>query len=382
MPQGEIDKYTRYFHDTIFGRETLPAANHFDLSIASYYREISSGKFSFARAGLLGPLVAQVKGKPAGEVARLAIEAAGRQGAFAFKPFDSNHDGRIERDELAVLVIANATPPGRRWEDFSPPARNIAIEGEDVSFAGRAAVVAENDGFATVNRELFHVLAPDAADPSGSPQRCFALNSGLSLMAASNTANPGQTVHLDPWHKMLLGWTEPRVYSIGAPVKAKLAAQHVLPASDPESKRPVLLFDALKGPNEFFLLEYRTGTRLGFDQDLPTSGLVVWHVLLSRFNRPYTIEADRKNCRGETLPVISLFARGAPDWQLGGNRGYASSSGPFSLKWQDGNDTGVRVTVAPHHPADWRIEIAWTAPAAVPAGEPRLGAAPTTPEPQ
>ena len=126
MPQGEIDKYTRYFHEAIFGRETLPAANHFDLSIAGYYREISSGKFSFARAGLLGPLVAQVKGKPAGEVARLAIEDAGRQGAFAFKPFDSNHDGRIERDELAVLVIANATPPGRRWEDFSPPARNIA----------------------------------------------------------------------------------------------------------------------------------------------------------------------------------------------------------------------------------------------------------------
>ena len=55
-----------------------------------------------------------------------------------------------------------------------------------------------------------------------------ALNRNLTLMAAANASKPFQSMHLDPWHKMLVGWTDPRVYAIGPPGRERLAAQHVL----------------------------------------------------------------------------------------------------------------------------------------------------------
>jgi hypothetical protein len=268
-----------------------------------------------------------------------------------------------------VLVIANTQPNGRHWDDLSGVDHNVAIPGQSVAFAGRLAVVGENDGFATINRELFHLLAPEAVNLDGWPQKCFALNGGRSLMAAINTANPGLTMHLDPWHKMLVGWIEPRVFVIGKPETKKLAAQHVSPLSDSESKRPILLFDALKGPSEFFLIEYRTPSALGFDQAQVNSGLVVWQVELNGSNRPINVPADRKNCKGETLSVPSLFVRSAPNWQLGGNVAYWAGDGPFSLRWMDGKDTGVRVTVERHDAVDWRIAVTWTSVSAAPAGQ-------------
>ena len=177
-------------------------------------------------------------------------------------------------------------------------------------------------------------------------------------MAAVNTADPGLSIHLDPWHKMLVGWIEPRVFPIGKANSAKLAAQHV--SSETELRRPIVLFDAAKGPSEFFLLEYRTRSALGFDRAQVNSGLVVWQVALNSAQHPFNVAADRKNCRGETLTVPSLYVRSAPNWQLGGNTAYWGGDGPFSLKWMDGADTGVRVTAERHAAIDWRIEVTWS----------------------
>jgi hypothetical protein len=359
-PADELAKYHTYFQDTVFGRGGTLGRDHFDRSVVSYYREVSNGKFTWSRAGLIGPLNAEIKGKPAAEIARLAIEAASVEGGVAFRDFDTNHDGRIAPEELGVLVITNVPAPGRRWIDFTPANRNIALPAEDVTFAGRAAVVGENDGFAAINRQLFRLLAPDAVDLDGWPQKCFALNSGRSLMSAANTGNPALTVHLDAWHKMMVGWTEPRVFVIGKPGAAKLAAQYVA-ATEADLKRPVLLFDPERGPREFFLLEYRAHSPLGFDQGMANSGIVVWQVVLDGANRPFPVPADRANCKGETLQVPSLFVRGPRDWTLGGNGAYGANDGPFSLKWLDGQDTGVRVTAgAVVSAAAWRTEITWT----------------------
>jgi hypothetical protein len=373
-----LANYRAAYQDIVFGHDAAGVPTdprgHFERSAASYYREVSSGRFAWRRAGFVGPLTAAVKGKSESEIARLAIEAAAAEGGFDFRPFDLKHDGGIAADALTVLVIANTPSPGRRGVDFSPADRVVPIAGQGISFAGRAAVVAENDGFAALNRALFRLLAPQAVDLDGSPQRCFALNGGRSLMAAGNSSDPALTMHLDPWHKMLVGWIEPRVFSIGKPATAKLIAQHVA-AAEGEGHRPVLLFDPLKGPREFFLLEYRTRSALGFDQALVNSGLVVWQVALDAANRPHAVAADRPNCRGETLRVPSLFTRGAPNWQLGGDRAYAGTDGPFSLKWLNGSDTGVRVTVERHNAVDWRIAIAWT------AADPGVGATAASSEP-
>jgi hypothetical protein len=336
LPLSELGKYRQYYQDVIFGQpersEPISAQRkRFELSVVRYYSEVSQGKFNWTPAGMLGPLTASIKGKPASEVAVLALQAAAVEGRFDFKTVDANHDGRITPDELAVLVIANGPAPSRHWQDFSTADHQVIIPGQGLAFAGRLAVVGEKDGFATVNRALFHLIVPGAVDLDGWPQKCFVLNRERSIMAAVNTPNPGLTMHLDPWHKMLAGWIEPRVYPLGRAISAKLAAQHVLPASDSELKRPILLFDPMKGPSEFFLLEYRTPSMLGFDRARVNSGLVVWQVALNSANRPFAVPADRKNCKGETLSVPSLFVRGAPNWQLGGSAAYWGGDGPFSL---------------------------------------------------
>jgi hypothetical protein len=52
--------------------------------------------------------------------------------------------------------------------------------------------------------------------------------------------------------------------------------------------------------------------------------------------------------------------RSPRDWTMGGNGAYSTGDGPFSLKWLDGQDTGVRVTAAASNPVQWRTEITWS----------------------
>jgi M6 family metalloprotease-like protein len=350
--------YARYLSEIVFGTE-VSAGIRYEPSVAGYYREVSGGKFGWSRAGLVGPLAASLKGKQPNDIARLALETAAAQGGFNFKALDANRDGRVTANELAVLIVTS-DGAGRRWQDFT--AAEVAIPDQGVSFAGRVAFANENDNLAIFNRELFHVVAPDAVDLEGWPNKCFVLNRGLSLMAATNTSVVRQTMHLDPWHKMLAGWIEPRIPTIDKPGRAKLAAQHVSASAD--LKRPILIYDGTRTPTEFFLLEYRTRNRQGFDQDVGTSGLVIWHVMLDRANRVFKAPADRKNCKGETLPVQTLFVRGASDWMLGSSRAWVESNGPITLKWMDGSEAGVKVTVAHHRSSDWAIDVSWTAGAA------------------
>ena len=88
---------------------------------------------------------------------------------------------------------------------------------------------------------------------------------------------------------------------------------------------------------------------------------------LDAANRPFEMPTERNNCKGETLRIPSLFVRGAPNWLMGGNTAYGGGDGPFSLKWTDGRDSGVRVTIERHEPFEWRVELAWSA-SAVPSG--------------
>jgi hypothetical protein len=178
------------------------------------------------------------------------------------------------------------------------------------------------------------------------------------------TPDDERIFHLDPWHKMLAGWAEPRLSAIGKPGKVQLAAQHIALAAEPERRRPFLIYDAAKGASEFFLLEYRTPYRLGYDRDVATSGLVIWHIAYDGDRHVTHITSERKNCKDEFVKVVSMFTRGAPDWKQGGNSAYTSAHGEIPLKWMNGQDSGVRVTVAPHKATDTVIEVSWSAPAA------------------
>jgi hypothetical protein len=149
--------------------------------------------------------------------------------------------------------------------------------------------LARTTGLRPVNHQLFRLLAPEAVDIGGWPQKCFVLNGGRSLLAETNPVNP-MIMHLDPWHKMLVGWIEPRVYDIATPGFATLAAQH-LSSSEPALTRPILLFDPHKGSREFFLLEYRAQSPVG---GRPIGGKPTRWAVLHRHGSEIAIKSIRR----------------------------------------------------------------------------------------
>lgn len=375
-PSDELMRRKQHYEDIIFGHPSNPgypdALRALEPSLVDYYRDLSGGKFTWTRAGFVGPLTAHGTTKDTTDEARRAILAAAAEGHFNFKAFDANHDGTISARELAVLIINNRGVSGGQANHFmkpasgrraSPSTQPLPIPGQGVTFAG-ADVLAGEGGFATFGHELFHGLG--GIDLYGPWNGCYGMSYHLSLMGATGGGMPDdeRIFHLDPWHKMLVGWIEPRLHAIGRPGSAQLAAQHIPLAAEPERRRPLLIYDAAKGASEFFMLEYRTPYRLGYDRDVASSGLVIWHIAYDRDRHVMDVTSERKNCHDEFVKVVSMFSRGAPDWKQGGSAAYTSAHGEIPLKWMNGQDSGVRVMVAPHKPADAFIEISWSAPVA------------------
>jgi hypothetical protein len=144
-PVGELDRRKQYYEDLVFGHPRNTAAypdplRQFESSVVDYFRDVSGGKFSWTRVGLLGPLNAPVAGKTDSEIARLALAAAAKEGHFDFRKFDTNRDGKITPNELTVLVISkNVGVSGGSAVHFGGKGV-FKIPGQDVVFAGGDAV--------------------------------------------------------------------------------------------------------------------------------------------------------------------------------------------------------------------------------------------------
>jgi hypothetical protein len=55
IPAPELAKYRSYYEETVFGK-AAPGFTGNRLSVIAYFQEVSAGKFTFERAGLVGPL--------------------------------------------------------------------------------------------------------------------------------------------------------------------------------------------------------------------------------------------------------------------------------------------------------------------------------------
>jgi hypothetical protein len=207
--------------------------------------------------------------------------------------------------------------------------------------------------------ELFHTLG--AIDLYGPWHGCLSMNEGLSLMTSTNTAPQTEySLAIDAWHKVWVGWTEPRVVAIGRPGSAELAADHVPISAEAERKRPILIYDPRRGKSEFFLLEYRTPNPLGYDRNTVTSGLIIWHIAYRPDGQLLARKSERPDCHGEFPMIRAVFVRGAPDFQQGVSKAYTSANSDIVLRWLDGKDTGMRVTVTPHKSTDPLLSVSWS----------------------
>lgn len=148
-------------------------------------------------------------------------------------------------------------------------------------YSGLVYVGGDTDGVHVMCHELAHILgAVDTYGIFGTGQEN--LNTDLSLMSGG-PGNP--LVHLDAWHKLQFGWSEPRIRTLNGGGRLSLSAAQLS-----QTDAPLLLYDTNRGTGEFFLLEYRTtntATRgAGYDRNVGGNGVVLWHVAQNADHSP------------------------------------------------------------------------------------------------
>ncbi|KAA1243490.1 T9SS type A sorting domain-containing protein [Aquimarina sp. RZ0] len=302
--------HTTSYYDTMFFGTGMGSGNP---SVREYFKENSFNNFTFHKADIVtvtmednprtainesllncsgrrmfngNSLCPGVTGRWEDDIPKI-IELASSRARFDFSRYDTNGDKIITADELQIVIMGadipisgtTATHPAsfadsgaNRWSG------NANFRG-GYSYRGSVAVCGEGTGFATLVHEISHSLG--TIDLYGAR---FRLNQSSTIMSGTITSREDDTwsINMDSYHKMRLGWVEPRIYQItdgggSMVVNANTLAGNALT----DAKRPVILYDPSKGTNEYFMLEARqqaSSPTWGFDNQVSGSGIKVWRV--------------------------------------------------------------------------------------------------------
>lgn len=269
----------------MFGSET--DATH--SSVSQFYHEVSRGRYTIARAGVIGPvrLCPEATNFPDKLIRRIA--AAG----FRLAPYDRNGDNRIETSELLVVMFDNATRTGALSDKDCYPTQELVSDGHtQLQLCGVAAA-----GYlSTMNNpahEIGHFLTgrDDLYGPSG---HCWSWRLTVMSCTGGDSATGAfeGPVNFDPWNRIRLGWAAPRFASTAARSTWSLSAYSDFADGEPDD--PVVIYDESRGLSEFYVVEYRRPSRWAHDAGAlvpgcepplpgcpaprPADGLVVWYV--------------------------------------------------------------------------------------------------------
>jgi hypothetical protein len=192
------------------------------------------------------------------------------------------------------------------------------------------------------------------------------MNFGLTLLDATLFGAPPnsptdplayddrRTYHLDPWHKMRLGWLRPRLFDL---TRGNITTIGV--SQYQSSNTQLILYDTVHGSNEFFIVEFRNNRPTGgagYDLNLTdpsstlpftgsASGMVVWHIFMNASNKTNDIQA---------------YAEGAPDFTKGGNTLWNQATP--TLQWHDGSATSTTLKVVSLQGDGKAMICEWLAP--------------------
>ena len=251
-------------------------------SVAGYFRENSGGRCQLQSAGVRGWYPALNPASyywgpedpndtnprdgwihPHVQKWAEAIRAADMD--VDFSAYDTNRDGALTPEELAILIIIPQTNPfgTMNWAVGSEvPATDLVVDGVKISPISEA-YVGNPPSLGLVAHELAHLLL-NAGDMYFYFFQPYA--AGPYSLMDSSPRNPG---HLDPLHKLLAGWLDPSIVTT--------TGWHAL--RDIESSQDALLvYDPEHGADEYFLVENRwRGT--SYDANLPSAGLAVWQII-------------------------------------------------------------------------------------------------------
>jgi len=336
-------------------------------SVNGYFKEMSCGRFQLVPAavtanGVMGWLsltsseLNQLANNPGTATdGQVALSAAVRNG-FPLANYDLDNDGTVNQDELVLLVVFNRTnrgPGQTAVMNANIGGKNCAIQISSVpetTFQGRPA---------TVTHELCHNVGNMFDLYYGGPSAPvyyygtnYILNRGITL-----AADISQT-HLDPWHKMAMGWNEPRIVSL------REGGLFYLPAvqnGDPTA--PVLLYDPLQGTSQYYLLEYRTrqlSSGSGFDSGLKAQGLFVWHVQQDA-NHDLIQATNPFGFTGNNTTPWTDWTEGPPDpnnsFRPTPDAAWAGDQTTPYLRWNDGSEGPARVRTRPFQLSDGGIYV-------------------------
>lgn len=282
--------------DPALARETIePVIFGAQNSVRDYFLENSNGYFTIENAGVLGwydaakPYDHYVTPDPGdqdgdgwadGHQEKWAEAIRRADADFDFAAHDANADGVLSPAELGIAIVIPQTAPfgtvrpliGREYPAQEP----LVVDGVRVDVVTEF-YIGNPPNLGVVAHELSHLLLgaadmyfldlPDTPDkrwkdiPWDNP---FAAG-GYSLMDRHLDGN-----HLDPFHKLKLGWLRPKIiFSDG-----QYTLQNVEKGHD-----ALILLDPARGADEYFIIENRWGADSYDKQMADPGGLAVWHVI-------------------------------------------------------------------------------------------------------
>jgi M6 family metalloprotease-like protein len=341
-------------------------------SVAGYYLENSGTQFNWQRAGVIGPvkltadesttLLAQTSDDNGDKVNETGLDSrAGfnyllniieARTGYDFAQWDTNKDGSITQDELSIIVMGNNAHDAAGTSTFGANrpiggvGMNWAVPGQNVTLKGQIASLDHHASFLTIAHELSHSFG--TLDLYGA--NCF--SEGLSLMSCTIFAgnDDRRTFHLDPWHKMQLGWLRPRIFTLAAGGVATIAGSQIL---SPDT--PLILYDPAKGTSEYFMVEFRSNrVSTGFDHDanvtdqgtIAVSGMAIWHVDPTLSNNPAyhagspTLITGGSGLWNGMTPVLTWTNGTATATRLN-TLGVSGDGRELTVEWLTANDTWV-----------------------------------------
>jgi hypothetical protein len=163
-------------------------------------------------------------------------------------------------------------------------------------------------------------------------------NSLLTLMGGYDSfADDQVTVHLDIWHKLMLGWAEPKCFQL-LPGDTAMIREGADGA--------IILVDTQRLASEYFIIERRRPKTTplplqpeigrNYDLNFPGDGILIWRV--------------HQGITGHL---------GAPDLALGGNGVWQVGQQTPTLTWSDGTLTNASIKVVSVED-DFSIRIEWS----------------------
>jgi M6 family metalloprotease-like protein len=250
-------------------------------SVADYFKVNSGNNVTIANAGILGwfsadksysfywaaedPADADGDGFTSGHV-RKWWEAVTKAGvSFDFASYDSDGDGVLDPTELGVVIVIPQNgafgtvrvPAAQQYPTWQP----LVVDGVRIPLIAEV-YAGSPPNLGVFAHEMSHLLfnLPDMYFTFFYPYAA----GQYSLMDVTYI-----DTHLDPFHKIHLGWLQPTIVRQNGKC-------FIYPIET--GGEAYILMDPKHGEKEYFIVENRQRS-LEYDTQIADSGLAVWHIM-------------------------------------------------------------------------------------------------------